>query len=249
MSNEKSELWRELKDAGYSPEKGFVYYTTDELREIRDSLLVDAHSKGVPHLPRGASTPESNPLSTPRGEDVWDKKKPEWASVPRSEERIDPNEMAGQRLNTQDDSMPLRIQPSTKRAIFQEEVRKPAFPKPRGRRILRQNDPGVKKMQSNDGTYTETFEVAGDRVGVVSEVKVTLPSYQVGIYLDPRFPFKVICYNGTEGFDMEDIENYFKGPELVPAGVKRMYVENRLCYNMQTVVRHIESEARRLRLI
>ena len=54
---------------------------------------------------------------------------------------IDENEMAGQRLNTHTGDEPLRIDENGL-VWYQEEVRKPAYPKPRGRRVLRYNDPG-----------------------------------------------------------------------------------------------------------
>ena len=158
----------------------------------------------------------------------------------------DPNEMAGQRLNTHVDWEPIRTDDKG-RVWFQEEVRKPAFPKPRGRRVLNYTDTGTKTKTVQAGQFTETFEVAGDQA-VAAQVKITLPSYQVGVYKDPRFPFKVHVYNGVQGFDMADVQAYYNGAELVPAEVKRMYVENVLCYDIRTTVRAIQSEFRQLQL-
>lgn len=158
----------------------------------------------------------------------------------------DPNEFAGQRQNSHADMQPLRVDDKG-RTWFQEEVQKPAFPKPRGRRVLQYNDTGTKKQQVKVGDYLESFEVAGDqrRTG---EIKITLPSYQVGIYADPRFPFKIHTYNGVNGFDLYDVENYFGGSDLVPEEVKRSYVANDLCYDIRSVIRFIETEYRRLQL-
>jgi hypothetical protein len=97
------------------------------------------------------------------------------------------------------------------------------------------------------GDYTETFEIPGTEQRQ-AEVRVTLPAYQVGIYRDPRFPFKVHCYNGVEGFDLFEVQDFWGGAELVPAEVKRMYVENDLCYDIRTTVRAIEAEYRHLQL-
>jgi hypothetical protein len=161
----------------------------------------------------------------------------------------DPSELAGARLNTQRLDEPLRRDPETGRDWFQEEVRKPATPKPRGRRVLRYRDPGAVTQTVKDGDYTETFEIAGDPVNArEQEVKITLPSYQVGIYKDPRFPFKVVCYNGNEGFDLQEVQGYYGGAELVPPSVKRKYVENVLCYDIRSVVAAINQEFRDLQL-
>jgi hypothetical protein len=75
-----------------------------------------------------------------------------------------------------------------------------------------------------------------------------VPSYQVGIYKDRRFPFKIHTYNGVQGFDFEEVARYYGGTELVPPVIKRMYVENVLCYDIRTVVRAIQEEFRQQQL-
>jgi hypothetical protein len=134
------------------------------------------------------------------------------------------------------------------RVWYQEEVRKPATPQPRGRRVLQYTNPGTetKTITLEDGTI-ESFEVAG-RGTRTAEVKITMPSYQVGIYADPRFPFKVYTYGGVNGFDFFEVQEYYGGAELVPATIKRMYVANVLCYDIRTTVQAIEAEARQLAL-
>jgi hypothetical protein len=159
----------------------------------------------------------------------------------------DPNEMPSQRLNTQAEDEVIRVD-ELGRKWYQEEVRKPAYPKPRGRRVLKYVETGVDTRTVQNGEYVETFEVAGNRAGVPAEVKITLPSYQVGIYKDPRFPFRIHCYNGREGFDLFDVEEFYGGSELVPAPVKRVYIENDLCYDIRSVIRAITDEHRALML-
>lgn len=158
----------------------------------------------------------------------------------------DPDEMAGARLNDANDQ-PLR-QDEYGRFWFQEEVRKPAYPKSRGRRVLRTQEPAAERKTVQDGKYTETFEVAGTGPLQATEIKVTLPSYQVGFYRRKGLPFGVHTYNGNEGFDREEIDAYYGGRELVPAGVKRKYVENVLCYDIPSVVRAITAEHRHMQL-
>jgi hypothetical protein len=157
---------------------------------------------------------------------------------------MDPNELAGQRMNSKDLEEPIRTDPDGK-VWLQEEVRKPAYPKPRGRRVLKYMDPGVEQRTVRAGDYQETFEISGDPANArPAEVKITLPSYQVGIYRDPRFPFKVVCYNSEEGFDLDEVRTYYGGRELVPPSVKLKYVSNVLCYDIISVVRAIEEEYR-----
>jgi hypothetical protein len=159
----------------------------------------------------------------------------------------DPNELAGQRQNSKAEDEPIRVDDAG-RLWFQEEIRKPSYPKARGRRVMTYTDPGVTTQTVKNGDFIESFEVAGTEVGRTSEVKITLPSYQVGIYKDPRFPFRVHTYNGIEGFDLFEVADYYGGRELVPAEVKRIYVENVLCYDIRTTVRAINDEYRQLQL-
>ena len=157
--------------------------------------------------------------------------------------------MAGERLNTRDEDEPIRVDPETGYVWYQEEVRKPGYAKPRGRRRLTYLETGFETKTVKNGEYTEQFEVAGDlSQGRPAEVRVTLPSYQVGIYKDPRFPFRIYVYDEKKGFDLFEVQRYFGGTEMVPAEVKRVYVENSLCYDIRTTVRAIQDEYRRLQL-
>jgi len=98
-----------------------------------------------------------------------------------------------------------------------------------------------------NGRYIETFEVAGSeqRSG---EVKITMPSYQVGVFLDPRFPFKIHTYNGLRGFDLFDVQKFYGGGDLVPPSIKRVYIANDLCYDIRTTIRAVEEEYRQSQL-
>ena len=151
--------------------------------------------------------------------------------------------MAGIRLNTHDEDTPLRTDADGV-VWYQDEVRKPAIPKPRGRRVLKYTDPGVETRTVTNGKgVTETFELPGTQERQ-AEARITLPSYQVGIYRDPRFPFKIHEYNSLRGFDLFEIHDYYGGADLVPSDVKRIYVSNTLCYDIPTVVRAIKNEYR-----
>jgi hypothetical protein len=243
---DKARYFNELKDAGVSFDKHYREYTEAELKTQFDELVArqapsDFRPPQAQTDPAAAKffgfeapSPASNPEPPPVAPVAY----------------ADPHELAGARQNTnRATDEPIRVDPDTGRLWFQEEVLKPAYPKPRGRRVLKYQDPGVRVQTIKAGEYTESFEISGDPANArEAEVKITLPSYQVGIYKDPRFPFKVVCYNGNEGFDLEDIQNYYGGAELVPEDVKRKYVENVLCYDMRSVIRAIETEYRQQQL-
>lgn len=157
---------------------------------------------------------------------------------------LDPNEHAGVTQNTHQGSDILEIDEHGNE-WYQKEVTKPAFPKPRGRRVLRYMDPGVKPETIKVGDYVEGFEIAGDMSSArPAEIKITLPSYQTGIYKAPNMPFKIHTYNGVRGFDLEDVQKYYGGADLVPDTIKRCYVSTDLCYDIQSTIRTIENEYR-----
>lgn len=158
--------------------------------------------------------------------------------------QLDPNQHAGVTQNTHADDQVLETDEFGNQ-WYQKEVTKPAFPKPRGRRVLRYDDPGTQIEEIKVGEYIETFEVAGDaRNSRPSEVKITLPSYQTGIYRAPNMPFRIHTYAGVRGFSLADVHEYYGGRDLVPDTIKRMYVSTDLCYDIQTTIRTIEDEYR-----
>lgn len=226
--SEKSAYYQALKTAGLPFGKHYRDYSVADLKDAYDRLVAEGHE--VPPVMPLPIVPEPD----------------EQPAAPRAPR--DPNELAGQRLNTKERDEPIRTDEDGK-VWFQEEVLKPAYPKPRGRRVLKYMDAGVKEQTVTNGDYLETFEVSGDPANAVqAEVKITLPSYQVGVYKDERFPFKVVTYNGNNGFDLAEVQDYYGGAELVPPEVKRMYVENVLCYDIRSVVRAINDEYRQQQL-
>jgi hypothetical protein len=236
---DKGRYYRALKTAGVPFSKHYREYTLDELTAAYAQLEAAGQAPPLdPPQPQGGGPA---PTVDPEAAAFFGFNAPAPVAPVAAK---NPNEMAGARLNTKDELEPIRTDPETGNIWFQEEVLKPAFPKPRGRRVLRYKETGVREETVGNGKYTETFEVAGDEIAREAEVKITLPSYQVGIYLRPQFPFKIVCYNGNEGFDLFEVQKFFGGAELVPEEVKRKYVENVLCYDIRTVVRAIETEYR-----
>jgi hypothetical protein len=132
------------------------------------------------------------------------------------------------------------------RVWFQEEIQKSSLAKPRGYRIYREIGTGVKEVtiDSGDG-YTETIEVAdGSRKPL--EVRVGIPTWQVGIYKDPQFPFRVVEYRSARGFMRHDVEEFFGGPDVLPEGITAIHVGNLLCYPIREVIVAIQREYNQL---
>ena len=132
---------------------------------------------------------------------------------------------------------------------YQDEVVKPAIPKARARRVVNYKDPGVKEVKKyySDGRLDESFEVAGDEAKDM-QVKTTLPSWQVGVYKDPRLPFRVHTYNNVRGFEWVDILTQYGGMDHVPSTIKRLYVGNDLCFDITSTRETMERELRDLQL-
>ena len=240
--SQKSDLYNQLKASGRPLTTSYAQYTVAQLQAelgISEGQLEDVPTP-APQRPDPALDALFEAMNNPP--------EPELSESPAPSVRAqDPEEMPGQRLNTKPEDEPIRVDEQG-RIWYQEEVLKPAYPKPRGRRVLTYMDRGAVTETVQNGEYVETFEVAGKGAGKPAEVKITLPSYQVGIYKDPRFPFKIHCYNGREGFDLFEVAEYFGGTELVPEEVKRIYIENDLCYDIRSVVRAIQNAYRQLQL-
>jgi len=258
--------YQALKASGVTFERHYRDYTTEELQTAYERLEAGRAAKqpqpqaeAPPPVPDVEPAPavryEPPPLPLDDGPPPDEPPPASFFGMPEPQpvepvaplSPMNPTEMAGERLNTNPELEPIRTDENG-RVWFQEEIRKPAYPKPRGRRVLTYMESGVKTETVRSGDYIETFEVAGTGTPRVAEVKVTLPSYQVGIYADPRFPFKIHVYNEMQGFDLMDVQDFYGGAELVPAEAKRMYVENVLCYDIRTTVRAIEAEYRQLQL-
>lgn len=248
----KGILYRQLQAAGVPLEKPYREWRTEELKDILTAQGIEPAP--VPEEPQERhQEPMYLPEDEPPPASYFGYEEPAPAPATKLEEttvvvsQADPNELPGQRLNTHSLDDVIRVDEQG-RKWHQEEVRKPAYPKPRGRRVLKYMETGVKTETVQAGEYVETFEVAGNEASRPAEVKITLPSYQVGIYTDPRFPFKIHCYDGREGFDFEEVRAYYGGAELVPDTCKRIYVENDLCYDIRSVIRTIQEEHRHLQL-
>jgi hypothetical protein len=259
LNTERSGIWKALKSAGWQPDEGrtFVSYSRDELvstlqafqestGQVIDVIVPDDEPAPAPPQEAVEAPQLDAEAAAFFGLQQEAPAAPEPAPVQQTgvlrSNVADPSTLPGQQTLS-DELVPIRVDDQG-RTWYQEEVKKPAYPKPRGRRILRYLDKGVKTETVIAGEYVESFEVAGDGPGRPAEIKITLPSYQVGIYGDPRFPFKIHTYNGSEGFNLEDVETFYGGPEMVPDGVKRIYIENDLCYDIRSVIKAVQEEHR-----
>ena len=157
-----------------------------------------------------------------------------------------PSRRAGLTFNSHGPDDVLRVS-SDGKVWYKDEVPKPAIPMPRMRRKVRYVNTGTKKVERRlaDGHLDESFEVAGDG-HEEAEIKITLPSSQVGIYYDPRLPFRVHVYNGRRGFDYTDVLRFYGGLDLVPVELQetQVYVGDDLCYDINKTRAVMERELR-----
>lgn len=257
----KSAYYQALKSLGHEFEQHYRKYNVDELR----SLYLDrsggvdldlAPERGTPEhvVTAGHDEPYEGDFfqafveqeSLPEvAEPSFAKKQPSLQGSAPQESGLLDTSIAG--ANALRDLQVIEVDAQGRRWL-QREVRKPATAQPRGRRLLKYSDPGVRKESVQDGMYTEEVELPGE-ARRSSEVRVTLPSFQVGIYEHDRFPFRVVCYAGNEGFDFFEVNNFFGGAELVPPMIKRKYVENVLCYDIRLTIQAIQAEHRQLQLM
>jgi hypothetical protein len=230
---ERKALWDELVNAGVKPTRHYRTYSVAELQEAVDRL----HEYQAEQLKRA--------------EPAFEFPTPEAGSIPHAE----PSKPAGESLNRAPDTVAgIRQNQSELEALrvdengviwYQDEVRKPGYAAPRGRRILRYVDSGSKRVELKDGNgaVVESFEMPGDEHREM-EAKITLPSFQTGIYKSPRYPFKVHVYDSREGFDYFEVCKFYGGPDRVPAAIKKVYVSTVLCFDIMTTVREMEAELR-----
>lgn len=250
---EKAALYHELQDAGVEFNRHYRDYTEAELRDMVTQIRT-----GDPEIVQ-TWAPEANPVDitalleqNARLAAALEATRTGQPVVPKTDKEqpatggpiIDRDQHAGMRLNTKGEDEPIR---TDENGIiwYQDEIVKSAFPKPRARRVLDYTETGSKTVSVRNGEYTESFEMPGEERRA-AQVKITLPPSQVGIYRDPNLPFRIHTYQGTRVYDLFEVENYYGGADLVPAGVKRSYAGTALGYDISTVNREIESEARRL---
>lgn len=224
----RSELYSSLKERGFTFHLPYNQLTLEMLQQAEayaeqpvQAPLPETTLPPQPHVPQ--------PDTTPRllGEEPG-------------------AEVAGARLNTHSDDEPVLIEENG-RVWYQIEVAKPATPKPRGRRVLDYTNTGIEQKTVVDGRYTETFEVPGQRKEA-GQIKITLPSWQEGIYQDPGMPFRIHTYAGARGFNLFEVRDFYGGADLVPDTIKTTYVASVLCYDITSTVRTITEEYNRRNL-
>lgn len=239
--SDKAAYYSALKASGVTFTKHYREYTTEELFEAYRQLPKPPDPIEDPEAEMPAFTlPDPQPAAALAPDPGPQPTGPPLA--PRPE-----NVLPGSHTLSVPEGEPIRVDENGL-VWFQEEVPKPSYPKPRGRRVLKYVDSGVETKTVLNGDYIESFEVAGTRQAA-GEIKITLPSYQVGLYKDPAMPFKIHVYGGQRGFNLFEVEDFYGGADMVPLECKRIYVENVLCYDIRTVVRAIQAEYRQQQLM
>lgn len=291
MTDDRSSLYRQAKEAGIELEKPYTSYKAAELRTLladheaavlMEKALEDAvpapdgptpadspaeppqvaasqprvaaPSPATPATPRAAETATQAPATRPAQtitelEMVVATFKQRGALVEGSHLRykdyfVPVHDRGADRAGLTHDypaDRPVRVDLQG-RIWFRDDVPKPAIPRARMTRKTRYTDPGVKEERTfrEDGRIDEIYEVAGEEAREMT-VTTTLPSYQVGRYKDPRFPFMVHVHNRQQGFDYHDVINFYGGRELVPGTIKTVYIGNMLCYHISSTVQTIEN--------
>lgn len=242
---QKADLWRQLKERGWEPDRHYRDYKEFELERALGELRVQGGE------PLSAVDPRDEEISRLRAQ-LQQATENATELAPAPEPTPIPQgplgeEIPGVRLNSKPEDEPVKVDENGL-VWYQIEVPKSATAQPRGRRVLEYVDSGVKTERVQNGEYVETFEMPGDQQKA-SRAKITLPSYQVGIYRDPKLPFKIHIYNGQRGYDFFEVCKYYGGADLVPGDIKRVYVSTSLCFDIATTNRAISSEARRLGIL
>ena len=258
---DKSAYYQALKESGYEFEKHYRDYTTDELASLWDAWAKQGDEE-LPEvvLPEPKDAPPSRESEVDEMQELRDKfdrltalvgdlasvvMKKEAPATPQANQfAASSKEHAGLTQNSVKEDEIVHVDEYGNQWL-QVEVTKPGYAKPRGRRVFRTRDPETITETIQVGEYTESFEVSGDPKNLQpTEIKVTLPSFQTGVYRDPSLPFKVHTYQGNKGFDFFDVQVFYGGPDLVPSSCVRKYVGNDLCYDISSVIRTIEAEYR-----
>ena len=289
MSDDRSSLYRQAKEAGIKLTKPYTSYKLQELKALladheATALMERALDDAVPAPDAPATTPaEAAPVApsqpraaapspvTPAAPRVAEAATP--APVTRTAQSIEELEtvvaafkergalVEGGTVKYRDYEVPVHDRGADRAGLthdypmdrpvridlqgriwFRDDVPKPAIPRARMTRKTRYTDPGVKEERifREDGRIDEIYEVAGEEAREMT-ITTTLPSYQVGRYKDPRFPFMIHVYNQQQGFDFNDVIEFYGGRDLVPGTIKTVYIGNMLCYHISSTVQTIES--------
>jgi hypothetical protein len=194
-----------------------------------------------PGGPRAPQSPVPQPGTPVNPQVAFAKPEP---SAPGLVNGVNPLEHAGVLLNSKKQGEVLYVDEQGNE-WYQPEVNKPGYAKGRVRRVYRDVASEMTTETIQVGNYIETFEVPDDsRRTKTVEAKITLPSYQTGIFKAPGIPFKIHTYQGNRGFDWDDVVQFYGAPDLVPDTIKKVYVSSDLCFDIPTTKRAIDREYR-----
>lgn len=251
-------LYNELREQGWEPERPYREYTVEQLMEIKaerdahplitvgagdqfgslgSALMADFNADGFEdgvkeedHTVR-ATSPQPQEVHERRPSPVLKKGNP-------AREEKTPDGLPEGAIRADDAG----------RIWFREEIGPEIAKNRRLRKRITQVVPEkVEVKQIHSGDYIETIEVMGEGTRNL-DAFITMPPTQTGIYLDPRFPFKVFTYNGSLGFSYGDVNDFYSGVEFVPSTIKKKFVGNMMAYDIKSVISTIERKYRELQL-
>lgn len=268
--NQRGLLWSRLREAGYEPNKAYREHSVEEMHQILDRLEA-AKTIQAP----ADHTYEAYPLAGSGQGQVGSLGAQLLADFDPIgfEEGVEQNNIETVRATTPQAQAPRDRRPDP---VLRPQVKEPPVPDGLPEGAIRADEAGriwyreeigpniagrkrlrkrvtqvvpenVEVKQIHNGEYIETVEVVGEGTRSL-DAFVTMPTTQVGIFKDPRFPFKVFTYNGSLGFSYGDVNDYYGGLEFVPSTVKKKFVGNMLAYDMKSVISEIERKAREIQL-
>ena len=253
---QRGELYSELREQGWEPERPYREYSLEQLQGIKAEREAQLNVIAAPGEHLGdlganlmAEFKAEGFEEGVKGNDAEDT--PSWV---QPQEPHDRRPVGMLKPKVEKDETPDGLPEGAIRADdagriwFREEIGPEIAKNRRLRKRITQVVPEkveVKQIQAGD--YIETIEVVGEGTRSL-DAFITLPPTQVGIYLDPRFPWKVFTYNGSLGFSYGDVNAYYGGVEFVPSTVKKKFVGNMMAYDIKSAISTVERKYRELQL-
>lgn len=249
-------LYSELREQGWEPDRPYREYSLEQLEAIQAEREAKLNVVAAPSNHLGDLG--SNLMAEFQAEGFEDGVKEDdhqpRATSPQPQEPRDRRPVGQLKREAPEDKAPEGLPEGAIRADehgriwFREEIGPEIAKNRRLRKRITQVVPDkveVKQIQAGD--YIETIEVVGEGTRSL-DAFITMPPTQVGIYLDPRFPWKVFTYNGSLGFSYGDVNAYYGGVEFVPSTVKKKFVGNMMAYDIKSAISTVERKYRELQL-
>lgn len=253
---QRGELYSELREQGWEPDRPYREYSLEQLQGIKAER--DAHPLITVNDGGHLGDLGAGLMAEFKAEGFEDGVKEDdhqpRATSPQPQQTRDRRPVGQLKREAPEDKAPEGLPEGAIRADehgriwFREEIGPEVARNRRLRKRITQVVPDkVEVKQIQAGEYIETIEVVGEGTRSL-DAFITMPPTQVGIYLDPRFPWKIFTYNGSLGFSYGDVNTYYGGVEFVPSTVKKKFVGNMMAYDIKSAISTVERKYRELQL-